>query len=180
VMSVLVEEYARARLAVVLLRQEIKQYRERHQGPIVRRASDLFERLTLGSFVGIRGDDDGDESKPVLKCVRPAGGLVSVEGLSDGTRDQLFLALRVASLERHFEQNEPIPFVLDDILVNFDDARSRAALSILGELSRRTQVLFFSHHARVADLAREAVPAGMLCLHDLDAIGREARHRPVA
>lgn len=174
-MSTLVEEYCRARLAHRLLEDEIKQYREKHQGPIVRRASELFERLTLGSFVAIRGDDEGEEGRPILKCVRPSGTLVGVEGLSDGTRDQLFFALRIASLERHFEHNEPIPFVLDDILVNFDDARSRASLSILGELSTRTQVLFFTHHARVADLAREAVPASMLCLHDLDRLGGKAR-----
>jgi uncharacterized protein YhaN len=177
-MGVLVEEYARARLAFRLLEDEIKQYRERHQGPIVRRASEFFGRLTLGSFVEIRGDDEGEEGRPVLKCVRPSGERVGVLGLSDGTRDQLFLALRIASLERHFERSEPIPFVLDDILVNFDDARSRAALSILGELSERTQVLFFSHHARVADLAREAVSPGRLCLHDLDALGATARLRP--
>ncbi|MDI1478471.1 YhaN family protein [Polyangium sp. y55x31] len=179
-MATLVEEYARARLAYRLLEDEIKQYREKHQGPIVRRASELFERLTLGSFVGIRGDDEGEEGRPILKCVRPAGGLVGVEGLSDGTRDQLFFALRMASLERHFEHNEPIPFVLDDILVNFDDARSRAALSILGELSQKTQVLFFTHHARVADLAREAVPPSRLCLHDLDTLGGRARLRPAS
>ncbi|MDI1429776.1 AAA family ATPase [Polyangium sorediatum] len=179
-MGVLVEEYARARLAFRLLEDEIKHYRERHQGPIVRRASELFQRLTLGSFLEIRGDDEGDESRPVLKCVRTSGERVGVEGLSDGTRDQLFFALRMASLERHFEHNEPIPFVLDDILVNFDDARSRAALSILGDLSQKTQVLFFTHHARVADLAREAVPPSRLCLHDLDTLGGRARLRPAS
>ncbi len=179
-MATLVEEYARARLAHRLLEDEIKQYREKHQGPIVRRASEVFERLTLGSFVAIRGDDDGEEGRPILKCVRPEGSLVGVEGLSDGTRDQLFFALRMASLERHFEHNEPIPFVLDDILVNFDDARSRAALSILGELSQKTQVLFFTHHARVADLAREAMSPSRLCLHDLDMLGGRARLRPAS
>ena len=174
-MGTLVEEYCRARLAYRLLEDEIKQYREKHQGPIVRRASELFEKLTLGSFLAIRGDDEGEEGRPILKCVRPSGSLVGVEGLSDGTRDQLFLALRIASLERHFEHNEPIPFVLDDILVNFDDARSRASLSILGELSARTQVLFFTHHARVAELAREVLSPERLCVHDLDVLGGKAR-----
>ncbi|MBK9259257.1 MAG: AAA family ATPase [Polyangiaceae bacterium] len=177
-MAVLVEEYARAKLAHRLLEDEIKQYREKNQGPIIRRASELFERLTLGSFVGVRGDNEGDEGKPILECVRPGGVHVTVDGLSDGTRDQLFFALRIASLERYFEHNEPIPFILDDILVNFDDARSRASLEVLGELSRRTQVLFFTHHARVAELARDAVPSGGLCLHDLDELSKTARVRP--
>jgi uncharacterized protein YhaN len=176
-MGVLVEDYARARLASALLQEEMKRYREKHEGPIVRRASEIFTRLTLGSFSGIRSHYEDDESRPVLRCVR-GDKLVPVEGLSDGTRDQLFFALRLASLERHFDHNEPLPLVLDDILVNFDEARSMAALTALGDLSVRTQILFFSHHARVAELAREAVPAERLALHDLDALGRNARVRP--
>ena len=176
-MAILVEEYARAKLAHKLLDDEIRQYREKNQGPIVRRASELFERLTLGSFIGIRGDNEGDEGKPVLECVRPGGMLVTVDGLSDGTRDQLFLALRIASLERHFENNEPIPFILDDILVNFDDARSRASLAALGELSRKTQVLFFTHHARVAELAADVVSGAELRVHDLNELSKQARLR---
>lgn len=174
-MATLVEEYARAKLAHRLLEDEIKRHREKNQGPIIRRASELFERLTLGSFVGIRGDNEGDDGKPVLECVRLGGSPVRVEGLSDGSRDQLFLALRIASLERYFENNEPIPFVLDDILVNFDDARSRASLAVLGELSRKTQVLFFTHHARVAELAEEATVSGELRVHNLNELGKIAR-----
>ncbi len=175
-MGLLVEEYARAKLAYRLLDDEIKQYREKNQGPIIRRASELFEKLTLGSFVAIRGDNEGEEGKPILECVRPSGSLVTVEGLSDGSRDQLFLALRIASLERHFDNNEPIPFILDDILVNFDDARSRSSLDVLGELSRKTQVLFFTHHARVVELARDVVPPNMLCVHDLNELAKSSRH----
>lgn len=176
-MATLVEEYARAKLAHRLLDDEIKRHREKNQGPIIRRASELFEKLTLGSFIGIRGDNEGDEDKPILECVRPGGMFVRVEGLSDGTRDQLFLALRIASLERYFENNEPIPFILDDILVNFDDARSRASLVVLGELAQKTQVLFFTHHARVAELANEVITPDELRVHDLNVLGHKARSR---
>ena len=55
-----------------------------------------------------------------------------------------------------------MPLVVDDILVHFDDDRARAALEILGELSERTQVLFFTHHARLVELARQAVPQAKL------------------
>jgi len=77
--------------------------------------------------------------------------------LSDGTRDQLYLALRIASIERHLDVGEPMPFILDDILVHFDDERAKLALELLGELGERTQVLFFTHHARLRDLAREVL-----------------------
>jgi uncharacterized protein YhaN len=92
---------------------------------------------------------------------------VDVEGLSDGTRDQLYLALRLASLEHHARRGEPMPLVLDDILIHFDDDRARAALGALGEMAGCTQILFFTHHARLLELAREAVPAGTLREHRL-------------
>jgi uncharacterized protein YhaN len=73
--------------------------------------------------------------------------------MSSGTRDQLFLALRLATLEGYLDRSEPMPFVVDDILVNFDDERARAALELLAKLSERTQVLLFTHHGRVREQA---------------------------
>ena len=46
-----------------------------------------------------------------------------------------------------------MPLVLDDVFVHFDDERTRAALEVLAELSRVVQVLLFTHHARVVELA---------------------------
>ena len=64
--------------------------------------------------------------------------------MSDGTRDQLFLSLRLASLDRQLAVSEPFPFVLDDILLNFDDARARATLEQLTEVARQTLPPTFS------------------------------------
>jgi uncharacterized protein YhaN len=67
-------------------------------------------------------------------------------GLSDGTRDQLYLALRLAALELHLEQAMPLPFIADDLFINYDDARAEAGLEALVALSEQTQVIFLSHH----------------------------------
>jgi uncharacterized protein YhaN len=93
---------------------------------------------------------------------------VAVDGLSDGTRDQLYLALRLASLERYAEHNEPLPLILDDVLIHFDDDRARAALEVLGEVAASTQILFFTHHARLVELAREAIPTDHLAEQTLE------------
>lgn len=87
--------------------------------------------------------------------------------MSDGTRDQLYLALRLASLEQQLEVGEPIPFVLDDILVGFDDSRSRACLVALSELAIKTQVLLFTHHEAVATMARELGEGNGVFVHEL-------------
>jgi uncharacterized protein YhaN len=161
------ERYLRARLAELVLGREIERYRERNQGPILTRASELFRRLTLGAFSGLRAGYD-DKDVAVLRCVRAKDGReTEVTALSDGTRDQLFLSLRLASLERYAETNEPMPLIVDDILVHFDDDRSRATLEVLGAIAERTQVLFFTHHARLVELARRAVPEGRLVEHRL-------------
>ncbi|WP_437732182.1 AAA family ATPase [Sorangium sp. So ce1335] len=114
---------------------------------------------------------EGAAAEPAKAAAEPAKAPVQreveVSGLSDGTRDQLYLALRLASLEHHARTAEPMPLILDDLLIHFDDDRARAALAVLGELTATTQVLFFTHHARLCELAREAVPADVLREHRL-------------
>ena len=158
--------YARARLAAELLQREIRRYRDRNKGPLLERAADLFARLTLGRYPKLDVAYE-DRNEPVLQCVDMHGRGVSIEALSDGTRDQLYLALRLASLTLYCERNEPMPLILDDVLIHFDAERARAAFAALGELAGMTQILFFTHHAHHVALAREAVPADRLVEHHL-------------
>lgn len=148
-----VGQYLRLRMASVILRREIERYREENQGDLLMRGGAYFQRLTLDSFTGL-ATDFNKEDDPILLGVRPTGQRVRVEEMSDGTRDQLYLSLRLASLEKYLEASEPMPFVVDDILVNFDDQRAAATLGALAELARKTQVLFFTHHGRLVELAR--------------------------
>lgn len=163
-----VQRYVRLRLATALLERQIAEYRTRHQGPILERASELFPRLTASNYARLYVGFDADDEASLL-CVRADGTEVGVEGLSEGARDQLYLALRLSTLERHAEHGDPMPLVLDDILIQFDDQRARAALEILGELAATRQVLFFTHHERLRDLARKAIPASRLAEHCLHA-----------
>jgi uncharacterized protein YhaN len=146
------ERYVRVKLAARILRDEIEQYRKENQGPMVKRASEHFAVLTRNSFQELRTDFN-EKDEPVLAGIRPDGEHVHVEGMSNGTRDQLYLALRLASLEKYMENSEPMPFIVDDILVDFDDERSEAALNALADLSKKTQVILFTHHSRVVEQA---------------------------
>jgi uncharacterized protein YhaN len=165
-----IARYATLKLAAGVLHRSIERYREKNQGPILARASALFADLTGGSFARLQIDDDGD-GHSVLKGVRPDGRLVGVDGMSDGSHDQLYLALRLASLEAWLRVHEPIPFIVDDILLNFDDRRATAALAALADLSRRTQVLFFTHHRHIIDLARTYLPRDVVFVHELPGPG---------
>ncbi|MSQ73022.1 MAG: hypothetical protein EXR27_17290 [Betaproteobacteria bacterium] len=138
------ERYIRVHTAARLLRWAIDRYRETRQGPMLARAGAIFSGLTLGSFRKLAVDFESEP--PALQGERSDGSLVGVEGMSDGTRDQLYLALRLAALELHLGQAQPLPFIADDLFVNYDDARARAGLEALRDLSADTQVLFLSHH----------------------------------
>ncbi|MGE0861725.1 MAG: ATP-binding protein, partial [Gammaproteobacteria bacterium] len=142
--------YARLRLAHALLERVIKRYRERHQGPLLARAAALFSRITVGSFAGLVVDWDDDGQR--LMGERPGGERVPVSGLSHGTRDQLYLALRIAAVEQHLASRGPLPVIVDDLLAQFDDDRALATLEVLAELATRTQVLCFSHHRHLLTL----------------------------
>jgi uncharacterized protein YhaN len=162
-----VEEYARLRLAAVVLREAIERHRQRTQGPVLDRASRLFAALTLGSFEGLRVEYD-DHDEPVLQALRPGGAeAVAVRGLSLGTADQLYLALRLASLETAIQSHGPLPLVGDDLLIQFDDRRTAAALQVLADLSDHTQVMLFTHHEHVCELAQSCLPDDKLFIHRL-------------
>ncbi len=160
------QQYVRLKLAAKILRDQIERYRKENQGPLLQRASDHFAVLTRGSFEGLRTDFN-DKDEPVLVGIRPDQEQVHVEGMSSGTRDQLYLALRLASLEKYMDASEPMPFIVDDILVDFDDARSEAALNALLALAQKTQVILFTHHSRVVEQARKLENSEPVRIHEL-------------
>jgi len=96
-------------------------------------------------------------------------GSLELDALSDGTVDAVYLALRLAVVQEHNETGEPLPFVADDLLLNLDNRRAEAALRTLAEVAHSSQVLLFTHHAHMLDLARRAVPPEILVEHDLSA-----------
>lgn len=163
----LVRRYLELRLAATLLKREVESYREKHQGPVLSRASELFPQLTLGKYRALDAMyDERDEA--VLCAVLLDGKMKRVGELSDGARDQLYLALRVASIERFLAHNTPLPVILDDAFVHFDDERAAAALKVLAQLCGKTQVIMFTHHQRIVDLAKHTLGRNGVVLHELD------------
>lgn len=160
-----VRRYARARLASATLGRVVQMYREQHQGPLLKRAAEVFARITLGSFAGLTVDYEDD--RQVLLGVRPDAARVPVTGMSQGTRDQLFLSLRLAAIEQHVDGRGPFPVIVDDLLVQFDDERAVATLGILSELSTKTQVLFFTHHRHLVALAAASKVGAELSVQNL-------------
>lgn len=163
-------DWARNRIAALLLKTAIERYREENQSPLLQRAGEVFARLTCNSFAGLAVDYD-ERDEPRLVGERPGtddtpGERVRVEGMSDGSRDQLYLALRIAAIEYYCRQAEPLPFIGDDLFVNFDDERAAAGLAALADLGRQgpCQVILFTHHAHLAEIASSRLGARVAIL----------------
>ncbi|SDF08683.1 AAA family ATPase [Pseudonocardia oroxyli] len=153
------ERYVVVHLQRETLRRELEGYERRHSSPLLEEAGGLLARLTGGRFTALRPGGTGESR--TLVAVRADGEELGPERLSEGTADQVFLALRLAGIrqlqaERRAAGLPVVPVVLDDVLMTFDDARAAAALAVLAELAADWQVLLFSHHDHLAALAGDA------------------------
>ncbi len=155
--------------AQALLDAAIQRFRNANEHPLIKRAGELFaliaatgrnpiERLTVAY---------GKKDQPVLVALRRDGSRCEVEGMSDGTRDQLYLALRIAAVEAAAAAGEPMPFIADDLFITSDDERTGPGLKALAALGQVTQVLLFTHHRSVVDTARAVVEPDELRVHGL-------------
>jgi uncharacterized protein YhaN len=102
------ERYVRMRSAIVLLQWAIDRYRREKQAPMLKRAGELFAILTCGSFQTLQLEFD-EHDNVQLAGIRKGGGQVPVSGMSSGTADQLYLALRLAAVEDYLDRAEPMP-----------------------------------------------------------------------
>lgn len=160
-----VRPWAQLKLAEALLSEVLKRHREKAQGPVVALAGRYFEMMTAGRFVRLVVDADGD--KPMLLAQPAQGQPVGIAGLSEGTADQLYLALRLAALEVQRTPDRLMPLVLDDVLMTADDQRAACMLQALEAFSAGGQVLLFSHHQHLTDIARRVLGGDVLQVHSL-------------
>lgn len=147
---------AQHQLAVLLIAQSsltdaIAVWEKKSQPEVYRIASELFALMTDNAWRTVRISPDNQiEVTDALMTTRPP------ELLSLGTRQQLYLALRIALLVTAENVGASIPILADDILVNFDDERRRGAARALSYLAEHRQVILFTCHADVVALLKEA------------------------
>ena len=118
-------------------------YEEAHRPAVVTAAERHFSGWTGGRYPRIIAP----LGKPIEGAERADGRQVGIPALSRGTSEQLYLALRFGLVEHFVETSgEPLPIVMDDILVNFDDDRAARAARSIEELAQTCQVIYFTCH----------------------------------
>ena len=143
-------EYDALTIAMEALSSANDALRQRFSPELNRQAGELFARLTGGRYA------DLGLTRSFEASATPAGELLprSALALSQGTAEQLYLAVRLAICNMTLGGEEKSPLLLDDALVNFDDRRMELALELLKELGEERQILLFSCHGREAAWAK--------------------------
>jgi len=149
----------RDRLALLasVIREADRRYRDRHQPPVLRQASEYLRIITGGRYDRIV-PDEAEDGSPRIAVARPNEPFprVADHPLSRGIREQIYLALRLA-LADQVDDEEPLPLVLDELLVNWDPARTRGGIRILRSIGGRRQVFILTCHPALAErFAQEA------------------------
>ena len=147
-------EYDAIALAMEVLASANASLQTRFSPALGKRAAEVFTKLTSGKYNKVLLDRDMIPSAQSADQLLPH----SAAFLSQGTADQLYLAVRLAICDLVLPPEKAVPIVLDDALVTFDDRRLAAALDCLTELSRTRQILLFTCQRREADYLRAAHP----------------------
>lgn len=138
--------YAALELALSSLDQATAQLQRRFAPRIARTAQEILSRLTNGRYDRLTLSQDFSINVGATN----EGILRSRHWRSDGTVDQLYLALRLAVARELIPE---VPLVLDDAMVRFDNHRLRSALEILKQEADTKQVILFTCHGRERELA---------------------------
>lgn len=121
-------------------------YEQHRQPETLRETSGYLKRLTGGRYCRV-WTPLGDNS---LRVDDAEGRALPVELLSRGTREQLFLGLRLALASAYARRGAPLPLILDDVLVNYDAVRAKAAAAVLRDFAAAGhQLLVFTCHEHI-------------------------------
>lgn len=150
----MLEQWRINQLAAALVRETLARFTLERQPLVLSEASRMFGQMTQGRYLQVRRSTDEEG----IVVVDPAGRMKSPEELSRGTAEQLYLCLRLGLAEEFARRAEPIPLVMDDVLVNFDAARRRSSAELLLDFAADHQLLFFTCHEEIVDLIASLRP----------------------
>ena len=137
-------QYAAIALAIETLGRADSELQSRFSPQLAQKAADYMDYLTDGRY------DELVLARDLSAKARSADDPTPRDTayLSAGTADLLYLAVRLALCELTCPADDPCPLVLDDTLVNFDDARAKRAMALFHEIAQHRQVILFTCHER--------------------------------
>ncbi len=151
------ERHDRLCLLQHIVREADRRFREAHQPDVLRHASGYVQTITGRRYE--RFDYDEDEKLRVYEAGNTRRPWPVGAPLSQGTLDQMYLAIRFALVDHLDESKESLPVFLDEVFVNWDRDRRARCYDIFSEAVARRQVFVFTCHPWLAEEMEETLSA---------------------
>jgi uncharacterized protein YhaN len=144
------KEWMTAAFTDGLMEAAQKKYETGRRPAILKKANEFLEAMTGGKYTLLFSADGTD-----VELVDKAHNRKESRLWSSGTGDQVYLAIRLAMAIAFGRQIEPLPIVLDDIFVRFDENRQKETLRFLFDLGKEQQIFLFTCHEQTLRMAME-------------------------
>ena len=136
----LATEHLVAAAGVGILAEARQRAEARHRPAVIAAAERWFTGWTGGEYGSLLAPG----GRTIEAAVRRDGSLTGVTDLSRGTREQLYLALRLGLIDHYSERAEPLPLLMDEVLVDVDHHRLPSVLDAIEDVARRHQVIYLT------------------------------------
>jgi len=143
--------WARSQIALIMLKKAISRYENTRQPEVIKAAEGIFSAITNHTYHAIIKPIDSDEPQIRDK----AGNARRLIEISRGTREQLYLAMRLGLIKEYENESESMPVVMDDILVNFDDDRGLLLVKELQAFAKNRQLIVLTCHSNALGMFRD-------------------------
>lgn len=147
------QRWATKAICQYLLEKARQIYEKERQPAVLREASKFFNIMTNGRYTRVMVP----LGEMRLEVETSNGKAQTTDRLSRGTAEQLYLAMRLAFVREYAKHAGPLPLVVDDIFVNFDPNRAKAAIKVFWEISDTHQILVFTCHPHVSKWFQETL-----------------------
>jgi uncharacterized protein YhaN len=153
-------EYDKMRLSEVIIKQGHDTFSKMHQPEVLQRASYYLSILTDGKYSEL----DLDQETSEITVLTQSGKYRTPRAarLSQATREQIYLSIRLSVIESFDEEREAMPITLDEALITWDKNRLTAGLDLLAQIARKRQILIFTCHDFIVDTMRENQPTAQI------------------
>ena len=149
-------EWAKHQLAGWLLARTREKFEAERQPDVLRHAQEFMAAASGGRYRQVQAPL-GEQRINLVEA--RSGAVKEPAQLSRGTREQLYLALRFGLIRELGARTEPLPVVVDEVLVNFDPGRAEQAALAFHQLAETHQVLVFTCHPETAERFEAAAAA---------------------
>ncbi len=153
-------EYDKLRVSEQIIKDGQDTFSKLHQPEVLQRASYYLSILTDGKYSELDLDSETSE----ITVLTQNGNYMTPQAarLSQATREQIYLSIRLSVIESFDEGQEAMPITLDEALITWDKARLGAGLDLLAQIAKKRQILIFTCHDFIVEAMRENQPKAQI------------------